>query len=621
MSATKRWLRDLPLFAKVLLPFLAVVVSLGILGGSLIVRDLSSRAQARLEQELVDRSIEVRSVLRERELYLIESANFAANLVGMPEAIAERSRATVARLLQSVLALKRDLDLVLATDEDGRPFVEFSRSEPMKKPSLTAAPRSSALSRRVLRDERSGKAAGFIKVRGKPMLAIAAPICSSRPACPKAGTTVVAMNIDVVLGSVVTPDAGIALYAADSELLGSAGSFEPELELPVVSSGTPMRRTRLIGAEEVATLYSALSIQGRDAGTIALTIPTEPAFASVRGTGIRLAVVVVLAMAAVIAIGTALSRFILARVRLVLETNRALGRGELEARAPVLGSDELGELADGLNQMAEQLQASHATLELRVSERTDEVRRLLRERTEFFAGLSHEFRTPLAIILRHADLLLDDTFQKDPKKLSEMGLSIQGSAKAVLDLVNDIIELARAESGRIDVKPVRCQVSVLLREIRPTAEALASAGGLTAHVRVPRALPDVLADPTRVRAILINLIDNAVKYTPEGGTVTVGAQTRDSHVEFFVIDDGVGIPEDMLELVFEPFFTVRGSAPQRGQGSSGLGLALARRLVEAQGGTISVTSHAGEGSTLTFTLPLADEPEPARQGVTDDVKV
>jgi signal transduction histidine kinase len=270
-----------------------------------------------------------------------------------------------------------------------------------------------------------------------------------------------------------------------------------------------------------------------------------------------------------------------------------------------LGNDELGELARGVNLMADQLQANIETLESRVDQRTQEVRRLLRERTEFFAGLSHELRTPLAIILNQSLMLRDPTFRKTRTALEGLGLTIGDSAEQLLSLVNEILELARSELGGIELELEDVHLGDVLRQFGGTVEGLASSAGLELRIDPPKRLPHVRADKERLRQILLNLVDNAVKYTPAGGTIELDASAHNGGVTLAVRDSGVGIPSDVGEKIFDPFFRVPGTKAQRGQASSGLGLALTKRLVEAHGGEIWFTSEPDVGTTFNVTLPAA----------------
>lgn len=262
-------------------------------------------------------------------------------------------------------------------------------------------------------------------------------------------------------------------------------------------------------------------------------------------------------------------------------------------------------MARGVNQMAEQLEASYETLESRVAQRTEEVQRLLQERTEFFTGISHEFRTPLAVIISQAELMLDPTYPKRGRWRGEIG-EIRDSAQQLLLLINDILDLARAEAGRIEMHLSEVSIPEVIAGLRKTAAGLASAGNLKLSIEVPAKLPMVRADAFRLREVILNVLDNAAKYTPAGGKVRLTAEANGGSVEIAVSDSGMGIPKEAGERVFDPFYRVPGAEPQRGQAASGLGLALAKRFVEAQGGTISFLSEPGAGTTFRVTLPVSD---------------
>lgn len=607
--------RDLPLFGKLLIPFLTLMLFLGVFGVGLIVRDLSSRAQAALDQDLSRRSLDARALLRDRELYLLESVNFAANLAGMAEGIRANDAATVANRLQSVLALKTDLTMLVATDARGVGMVEFL-AKATSVPSIPGRGTRWAgepFVQQALRDRGGNKSSGFLRVGGNTILGIASPVCSSAAGCGAVGAAIVGIRVEelatTALGKPAADGAGsergnvrVSIYDAAGHALASVGSgAQAEPTAPDLRTGLA-RRTRDVGGEEFATLFAPLEIQGRRAGTLAVSVPTALAFSSVRGTGFRLALVLLAALAGVVALGAMLSRLILRQVRPLVEANRAFGKGDLGARVPVLGRDELGELAQGANQMAEQLQASYETLELRVAQRTEEVRRLLKERNEFFAAMSHELRTPLAIIQGQAEMMKDPTYPKTHKWVGETGRTISDSSGQLLGLVNDILELARAEAGRIEVNIEDVDLAGAMENVRPTMIGLARVGGLRTSIDIAPDLPEVRADRRRLHEIIVNLVDNAVKYTPSGEQVTLSAQRRNGTVEVSVSDTGVGIPPETGDLVFEPFYRVSGAKPQRGQASSGLGLALAKRLVEAQGGTIWYTIGPERGTTFTFTL-------------------
>lgn len=610
-SRTHRF-RSLPLFWKLLIPFLALIVFVGAFGAFLIIRDLSSRARANVHQDLLQASLSARATLKDRELYLLESANFAANLDGMAKRVRTNDSAGATQLLESVLALKTDLNLVVVTDRRGVGLIEFSRDSSGGLVQRGSATRwaGTPFITTALEGSDAAKAVGFLRLGDRTLLAIATPICADPGDCRTTGVAIVGMATDLLAKEAAgQSDPGTEAIATiyDSRGKALAGSEgRPSATTPVRVEGDDLvRRTEEIGSREFFTLYAPLELQGRQRGTIAVSVSPEAELAAVRGAGIRLAVFLLIAMAGIVGIGALLSRFILAQLKPLLATNRALGRGELSARAPVVSEDELGELARGVNEMAEQLQASYETLEMRVDERTEEVQRLLKERTEFFASLSHELRTPLAIILGQAQMMRDSSFPKRNGWAKQSGQTIEDSAQQLLSLVNDILDLARAEAGSIDVNPEDVSLSEFVEDMRHTIVGLVRGKGLEVTFDVALDLPIVRADQVRLRQIILNLVDNAVKYTPVGGNVDLGAIPQTDVVEVSITDTGVGIPPETGDLIFEPFFRVKGTRSQRGEASTGLGLALTRRLVEAQGGTITYESEPGVGTTVRFTVPIA----------------
>ncbi|MCA1831593.1 MAG: ATP-binding protein [Actinomycetota bacterium] len=637
MSARRRRIltsfRNLRLFWKLLLPFLALMLLVGASGAFFIVRDLSSRARGELNQDLLRRSVDVELLIRDQELYLVESVRYAANLQRMPEAVRDHDAPQVRGLLTSVLALRTSLNALIVTDEKGTGLVEITRSDPRTKQLGVGKGGSWSKNQfvgEVLKgviDSAGDKRSAIVRIGEQAMLATAGPI----RAPSVVGSAIVGIRLDSIAkdASERLGGASIRFFDGDGLLVASAGRMISAASRTGLTSSQPVRTTEHVGTTKVSTIYIALQARGGRVGTAAISLPQAPAFASVRGTGLRLILILAGAMAlAVLGLGFLLSRYILAQVHHLVETNRALGRGELSARAPVLGDDEVGELAEGFNQMAEQLEASYQELEMRVEQRTEELQRLNQEvtkaseaRSEFFAAMSHEFRTPLFAINGHAEMMLDPDFvPKDRRRLSsfdqtihDFASTIKSSGEHLLELVNSILDLAKFESGRmsVDLEPV--QLPDLVKEIQGQVVPLARRGDLNVSFDIPKGLPLVAADPTRIREILLNLMSNAIKYTPAGGQVRLAASANNGVVQVAVADTGVGIPEDARERVFEPFYQVKGTRAQRGQASSGLGLALTKRLVEAHGGEISFDSEVGVGTTFTFTLQTAGAVKPARK--------
>jgi signal transduction histidine kinase len=432
-------------------------------------------------------------------------------------------------------------------------------------------------------------------------------VCATGTTCAAIGYTIVGIDTRAVADRLssatneltAAQGAAITLFDEQGAVLASTDKAPPRPSA-LRNLGDIQQQQTTTNGRHVATAYTQFTLAGRPAGVVAVAIPASTAFSSASGPALRLVALLVLAMIAAVAVGAALSRWILRQLRAVVHTSRELGSGNLSARAPVLSSDEHGELALALNRMAEQLQAEHDTLELQVEERTEEIRRLLADRTEFFAGLSHELRTPLAVITTQAEMLLEQP--GDEVISSEAGTTVKASAEQLLDVVNAILNMARAEAGSIEVHIEAVHVAEVMSDVADMLRHLGAASGVDVHLDQPQQLPAVRADAGRLREILVNLVSNAIKYTPAGGRVDVSARAWDGSIDIVVADTGVGIPLAVGDRVFEPFFRVPGSMPQRGQPSSGLGLAITRRLVEALGGTITWQPNGDRGTVFTVTL-------------------
>jgi PAS domain S-box-containing protein len=226
-----------------------------------------------------------------------------------------------------------------------------------------------------------------------------------------------------------------------------------------------------------------------------------------------------------------------------------------------------------------------------------------RLKSEFVANMSHELRTPLNSIVGFTELMIDARFGPLPDRYKEFAKIMHASGQHLLQLINDILDLAKVESGKIDFQPESVDVSAVV------AEAMAIIGGLAARrkialrVELDQALGRVYLDPMRLKQVLYNYLSNAVKFTPQGGRVVLRARAEaGNRFRIEVEDTGIGIKPDDEHKLFIEFQQLDASSAKKFAGS-GLGLALTKRLVEAQGGTVGVHSVFGSGSTFFATLP------------------
>ncbi|HEV7367578.1 sensor histidine kinase [Arenibaculum sp.] len=224
-------------------------------------------------------------------------------------------------------------------------------------------------------------------------------------------------------------------------------------------------------------------------------------------------------------------------------------------------------------------------------------------KSRFLATMSHELRTPLNAIIGFSEIIRDKVLgEDDMDRYADYAGDIHSSGKHLLALINDILDLAKVEAGRYEITltPVRLEETIAssLRFFEPRARL----GELRLVADLAPDLPMLLADERALRQVLLNLVSNAVKFTPPGGTIRISARPAAGRVTIEIADTGIGIPEDKLAAALTPFEQVDNSLQRRYEGT-GLGLPLAKSLVELHGGQLAISSHVGAGTVVTFDLP------------------
>lgn len=232
-----------------------------------------------------------------------------------------------------------------------------------------------------------------------------------------------------------------------------------------------------------------------------------------------------------------------------------------------------------------------------------ELRRLERVRQEFVANASHELRTPLTAIRGYVETLLDGAVG-DPERARPFLEVIARHAERMSRLVDDLLDLSNIETGRLHLDRLPVSLSQIGGQVFALHRDVASKKGIALHLEIPPDLPPVLADRDRLQQILINLVDNAIKFTPAGHVTLSAHKASSALVEVTVADTGTGIPSRDLPRITERFYRVdRGRA--REQGGAGLGLSIVRHLVHAHGGELNIESELSRGTRVTFTLPVS----------------
>lgn len=283
------------------------------------------------------------------------------------------------------------------------------------------------------------------------------------------------------------------------------------------------------------------------------------------------------AMVIALVLGILLARTLTRPLGELTSAIRRMAAGELEQQVAVRSQDEVGELARAFNQLSAELA------------------QLTRQRRQVTADIAHDLRTPLTVIGGYIEAMRDGTLKPSPERLD----TIYTEVRHLQRLVEDLRTLSLAESGQIALTRLQMAPSALLERIQAAYQQRAGQFGVELGLQVEPGLPEISMDPERMAQVLGNLVSNALRHTPPGGRVTLSASRRGQAVALEVSDTGQGIPAEALPHIFDRFYRVD-EARQQAEGESGLGLAIARSLVEAHGGTITAHSTLGQGATFTI---------------------
>jgi len=307
--------------------------------------------------------------------------------------------------------------------------------------------------------------------------------------------------------------------------------------------------------------------------------------------------------------------------RIMTTLKRTSGRrlkSSKKYQLPVRSRDEVGELTLSLNRLTKELVDSYSEMESLVIERTGSLqgmnmeltelnRKLLRAdklKSEFLANMSHELRTPLNSIIGFSEVLMSRSFGDLTPQQEEFLHDIHSAGRHLLELINEILDLSKIEAGRMDLHIQVFDMEENVREVQEIVKPLYTKKGLSFSVDIPNNIPKIKGDVLRVKQILYNLMSNAIKFTPSYGLVRVTARPVKDMVRIDVIDTGIGIKKNEYETIFREFTQLDMSVSREHEGT-GLGLPLAKKLVELHGGRIWFKSVVGAGSTFSFTVPAA----------------
>lgn len=398
-------------------------------------------------------------------------------------------------------------------------------------------------------------------------------------------------------------DGALELSGADTGVAGpietwiaAEARWRKLVARPLIRGREPNPERRAVLGEAVTAATDAVAAEARTQRDQS----REAARDDTRDTTLLVAVGLVGALLAALVLFSGLINSMRAPLARLVDGARRLAGGDLETRVEVGGPIEISTLGSAFNEMASELERE-----------ARERNRLERMKDDFLLTVSHELRTPVTVVKGFAEMLTAQRRRLNGRQ-REAVKAITESTGQLQTMINDLLDLARSDAGRLRIEPKPTSVRSLAqragRQMRPHFEEKDQK--LT--VSIERDAPRVMADPDRIGQVLANLLTNANKYAPEGARVRLTAELVGEEVEFAVADDGPGLSEEALDQVFERFWRTETGETQS-VGGTGLGLAIAKSLVELHGGAISADSKPGKGATFRFVLPVARDGRPRRR--------
>jgi two-component system, NtrC family, sensor kinase len=342
--------------------------------------------------------------------------------------------------------------------------------------------------------------------------------------------------------------------------------------------------------------------------------PALEVLAGVKAAIYNALAVLALGLVVAFAITRVLAKRLTAPILAVQQGAAQIGAGRLDTRINVTTGDEVQQLANEFNNMAAQLQSYTVGLEQKVQEKTAELAATNaelaaanRHKSEFLANMSHELRTPLNAVIGFSDVLGREMFGKLNTQQGEYVRDINASGHHLLSLINDILDLAKIEAGRMELDASRVLLAAAVGNAVTLVRERAQSHGLTLTEHTQAAPEYWVLDERKFKQVLVNLLANAVKFTPPGGRIDLTVSVDSGQLRVDVRDDGIGIDAKDHTAVFEEFRQV-GADSTRKQDGTGLGLSLVRKFVELHGGRITLASELGKGACFSVFLP--DRPLP-----------
>jgi signal transduction histidine kinase len=618
---------------KVILPYLFLTIIVSVIGVYVVTRLVSNTIQERLNNQLLEAGRVVSDSFVRQEVRHVEIARIIVYTSGLANALADEDRETALALVEPVFAGLRVENVVLVSPQ-GRELVHLildENAELQRVTQDTDAANSMIVAPFLTNrnpDEPPRRALGVNLVNNGTYYYTSMPVSLNGKFF---GVIVVGTSIRNILPILKSTSlADIIIYGGDGQAIGTTLGVADQDTLKLVSIKNNEYQ-QIIASEDIVT-GSNILVDGRSfsvargplqvgndrIGVFAVALPLDFVIKSGANSRTTYVILFTVVFFFVLMIGYVISRLITKPLYSLVHTSQAIAGGDLKQRTGIRSNDEIGKLANSFDEMTTRLQ--ERTLELEQANQI--LKNIDKTKTNFIQISAHELRTPLTLIMGYSQMLEQDT--KNNPELMALAQGILDGSERMTDIVDSMLDVSRIDSNTLLLRKTGLRLDLLIRKVNKGFEKAFEERNIAMDTDGLRDLPLVPADPDLLLKAFNHIIMNAIKFTPDGGSITISGRYLNGNeppqVEIAVRDTGIGIDPALHHLIFEKFNQTgdvllhsSGKTKFKG-GGPGLGLAIARGIVEAHGGRIWVESpgyneQVHPGSTFFVSLPVEKQLE------------
>ena len=612
---------------KVILPYLILTIVVSVIGVYVVTRLVSNNVQERLTNQLLEAGRVVSDSFVRQEVRHVENARLMAYTSGLADALASEDRETALTLAEPAFAGLGIENLILISPQ-GNELVHLildENGDPQRVEQNTGAATSPLVAPFLANRDHNApprRAFGVNLVNDETYYYTALPVTSGNKF---SGVAVVGTSLGKILPFFKSTSlADLIIYSDDGQIIGTTLSMTDPNTLDLIS--IPQGEYQKIIDSDGIVTGTNISVDGREfsiaraplqvgndrIGVFAVALPLDFVIKSGVDTKLTYVTLFTIVFFFVLVIGFVVSRLITNPIYSLVHTSKAIADGDLEQRTDIQSNDEIGTLANAFDEMTSRLQDRTRELE----QKNEILRNIDRTKTNFIQISAHELRTPLTLIMGYSQMLEQDT--KNNPELLALAQGILEGSERMTDIVESMLDVSRIDSNTLFLRKTGLRLDLLIKKVNKGFEKAFKERNIEVATEGLHDLPLVPADPDLLLKVFNHIVMNAIKFTPDGGSVTISGRylngSEPPQVEIAIHDTGIGIAPGLQNLIFEKFnqsgdILLHSSGKTKFKGGGpGLGLAIARGIVEAHGGRIWAESpgyneQTNPGSTFFVSLP------------------